>query len=86
MYKRQHYAWAQDAVNAAIAKIDQTAPIVDPVVRTIVHALETTHPRVRYTVGKDAYAQLTLRAIPRAWRIAALGTAIAFAAQLAKRP
>ncbi len=80
-----HYAWIQHAVDSALEKIDASAPPVDPVVRAIVRALETPHPRVRYTVGNDAYAQLTLRVLPRAWRVAMLGTAIAIAVRLARR-
>ena len=80
-----HYAWVQNAVDTALEKIDRSAPAPDPVVRTIVHALQTARPCVRYTVGTDAYAQLTLRLLPRAWRVAALGTAIAVAVRLARR-
>jgi NAD(P)-dependent dehydrogenase (short-subunit alcohol dehydrogenase family) len=65
---RDYYGAAIDAMDALTSAAERRAGDPLRVADAIAHALESAHPRARYTVGADARLQLAFGLLPAPWR------------------
>jgi NAD(P)-dependent dehydrogenase (short-subunit alcohol dehydrogenase family) len=66
--QRAAYGRALERMRALAARAERSAIPAERVAEAIVHALEDPHPRVRYTLGRDAPVRLAIDALPARMR------------------